>query len=112
MVPIQQPKLLCSTLFRGDVSYPSPCRRHGRFSLSYQVGNLTGITFNLGLLQHAIHALRNDDQRGWSEKIPTLPEESASNCNIGTVPRIPMQIDFREELGCHGVAKRTSPTDL
>ena len=78
----------------------------------HQMSNFNGEALESRLLQSAIHALRDDDQRRWSEQIPPLPEESLRNRDIGTIPRAPLQIDFRQKLRHHGVPKRASPTDL
>jgi hypothetical protein len=40
----------------------------------HEVGNLTGIALNFGLLQCTKHLLRNKNQRRRSDKIPALPE--------------------------------------
>jgi hypothetical protein len=65
-----------------------------RVPTSDQVGNLHGETLKSHLLHCAIHALRDDDQRGWSEQIPTLPEEGTRNRDIGAVPCTPLQVDL------------------
>src|SRR5271166_1130613 len=83
-----------------------------RVLMSHQMGNFNGEALKSRFLQSAIHALRDDDQRGWSEQIPPLPEESLRNRDIGTIPHAPLQIDFRQKLRHQGVPKWASPTDL
>jgi hypothetical protein len=79
---------------------------------SEQMHTFTGKPLDVIFFECTVHALGNSNERSRSKEIPSLPKECGCHRDIRAVPRIPVQIYFREKRRHYQVPYRASPACL